>query len=57
VGETERIRKELGYEEPVPLGESLRIPSPGSGRNPPKEVDQKRFDYAAEDAALTSQGT
>ncbi|HEY5006151.1 MAG TPA: NAD-dependent epimerase/dehydratase family protein [Ktedonobacteraceae bacterium] len=51
---TTRIREELGYREPVELDEALRRAVAWERANPPTQVDVKQFDYAAEDAALTS---
>ena len=52
VAETGRFRKELGYEEETPRQEALRRAIDWERANPPADVDLKRFDYAAEDAAL-----
>jgi nucleoside-diphosphate-sugar epimerase len=48
--DTTRIRKELGYREPVDQDEAFRRTIEWERVNPPKEVDAKQFDYAAEDA-------
>ena len=60
-------RRTAGSSRMISNGTWTRTPAaPNSDANsaiawershPPKEVDQKRFDYAAEDAALTSRGT
>ncbi len=50
--DTTRIREELGYHEPISVDEALRHAVAWERANPPKEVDAKQFDYAAEDAAL-----
>src|SRR5262245_38085172 len=52
VAATSRFRKELGYEEETPRQEALRRAIEWERANPPSEIDLKRFDYAAEDAAL-----
>ena len=52
VADTNRFRKELGYEEETPRQEALRRAIEWERANPPSEIDLKRFDYAAEDAAL-----
>jgi nucleoside-diphosphate-sugar epimerase len=52
-GDTERIRRELGYEEPVNLEEALRR-TVAWERTQPKDADAKQFDYAAEDATLAA---
>jgi nucleoside-diphosphate-sugar epimerase len=51
--ETSRIRTELGYEEKIPREEALRRTVEWERANPPGEIDAKRFDYAAEDLALS----
>jgi nucleoside-diphosphate-sugar epimerase len=56
VGDTERIRRELGYGEPVGLEEALRRTVAWERAQPPRDVDPKQFDYAAEDAALAARG-
>lgn len=50
--DTTRIRAELGYHEPVDLDEALRRAVAWERANPPKEIDARQFDYAAEDAVL-----
>jgi hypothetical protein len=52
VAETSRFREGLGYEEETPRQEALRRLIEWERTNPPSEIDLKRFDYAAEDAAL-----
>jgi nucleoside-diphosphate-sugar epimerase len=52
VADTNRFRKELDYEEETPRQEALRRSIEWERANPPPEIDLKRFDYAAEDAAL-----
>ncbi len=47
-----RIRRELGYEEPVPLDEAIRRTISWERANAPGEFSLHKFDYAAEDAAL-----
>jgi nucleoside-diphosphate-sugar epimerase len=47
-----RIRKELGYSEPVPLDTGIARTIEWERANPPAQVDPAQFDYAAEDAAL-----
>lgn len=49
--DTSRIRAELGFAEPVQVGEALTRTIAWERRNPP-EIDPARFDYAAEDRAL-----
>src|SRR5262245_7735212 len=52
VADTNRFRKELGYEEETPRQEALRRSIEWERANPHSEVNLKRFDYAAEDEAL-----
>jgi nucleoside-diphosphate-sugar epimerase len=56
VADTGRIREELGYEEEVTEQEALESTVAWERANPPTEIDMKRFDYAAEDAALKQTG-
>ena len=47
-----RIRKELGYEEPIEMREAIRRTIRWEEDNPPADVSQGQFDYAAENAAV-----
>jgi nucleoside-diphosphate-sugar epimerase len=47
-----RIRRELGYTEPIALDEALRRTVAWERAHPPTRIDPKAFDYAAEDAVL-----
>lgn len=47
-----RIRKELGYQEPVPIEQAIRRTISWERENPPAGALMAQFDYAAEDAAL-----
>jgi nucleoside-diphosphate-sugar epimerase len=49
---SERIRRELGYSEPVPLDQAIRRTIAWERDNPPSEEFLPKFDYGAEDAAL-----
>jgi nucleoside-diphosphate-sugar epimerase len=49
--DSSRIRRELGYREPVPEEEAIRRTVAWERGNPPAEFDPHRFDYATEDAA------
>ena len=49
--DSSRIRRELGYREPVPLDEAIRRTIEWERANPPAEFNPYKFDYAAEDAA------
>jgi nucleoside-diphosphate-sugar epimerase len=50
--DTSRIRKELGYVEPVSREEALERTVTWEQENPPMEIDTGRFNYAAEDEVL-----
>src|ERR1700756_2395690 len=52
VASSERIRAELGYEEPVEIDEAIRRTIAWEQRNPPSTINPQQFDYDAEDAAL-----
>jgi nucleoside-diphosphate-sugar epimerase len=52
VGDTTRIRDELGYAESVSRQEALKKTIEWERAHPPDQADPARFDYAAEDAAL-----
>ena len=46
--DTTRIRSELGYREPVAREEAIRRAIAWQRANPPRAIDQARFDYEAE---------
>jgi nucleoside-diphosphate-sugar epimerase len=50
--DTTRIRQELGYREPIDLGEALTRTISWERAHPPTEIDAQQFDYAKEDAIL-----
>jgi nucleoside-diphosphate-sugar epimerase len=50
--DSSRIRRELGYLEPVPLEEAIRRTVAWERANPPGEFSMHKFDYTAEDAAI-----
>ena len=52
VANSERIRRELGFEEPVTTDEAIRRTIAWEQANPPTGTTLHRFDYDAEDAAL-----
>ena len=54
VPDTTRIRSELGYREVIPRDEALRLTVAWERAHPPTQIDPTQFDYAAEDAVLTS---
>ena len=56
VADSERIRKELGYEEPVPIDEAIQRTIAWEEHHPPGGPTFHRFDYAAEDEALVNRG-
>ncbi len=51
--DSSRIRNELGYREPVPLDEAIRRTIEWESANPPGEFNPNRFDYEAEDGAVS----
>jgi nucleoside-diphosphate-sugar epimerase len=51
--ETRRMRSELGYIEKISVEEGLRRAVEWERANPPWDVDAKRFDYWAEELALS----
>ncbi len=51
VASSQRIREELGYQEPVALPEAIRRTIAWERASPPTQVRPEQFDYAAEDAA------
>ena len=51
---SDRIRLELGFREPVGIPEALRRTIEWERRNPPSDLPATTFDYAAEDAAITT---
>ena len=54
--DTERVRRELGYEESVSREEAIRRTVEWELENPLDEIGPAQFDYAAEDAALSAAG-
>ncbi len=56
VTDMSRMRRELGYAEPVSRAEGLRRTVAWERAHPPEVVDPARFDYAAEDAVLAAVG-
>jgi nucleoside-diphosphate-sugar epimerase len=52
VGDTTRIRHELGYQQAVSAPEAIRRTIAWERANLPKQVDPEQFNYSAEDAAL-----
>lgn len=51
---SERIRTELGYEDPLRIEEAIRQTIAWEQRNPPSTFNPQQFDYLAEDAALAN---
>lgn len=56
VGDSTRIRDELGYAESVFRDEAMKRTVEWQRAHPPEQMDPARFDYAAEDAALAKLG-
>lgn len=54
VASSRKIRDQLGYREPVPLDEAVRLTVDWERSHPPQNIDPRQFDYAAEDAALAA---
>ena len=52
VVDSSKIRSELGFIEPIPLGEGIVRSVRWQRANPPDQVAKQRFDYAIEDAVL-----
>src|SRR5947209_2808795 len=52
--DSSRIRQELEYKETVELDETIRRTIAWERENPPVQVDERQFDYAAEDGAVSS---
>jgi len=52
--DSSRIRQDLGYQEPVPVEEAIRRTIGWERANPPGEFNPHKFDYAAEDVALSA---
>jgi nucleoside-diphosphate-sugar epimerase len=50
-----RIRRELGYQEPIAIDEAIRRTIRWERENPPSGSMLAQFDYAAEDGALAGQ--
>ena len=55
--DTQCIRRELGYSEPVSVQEAVEQTVAWERAHPPEEVNPQGFDYEAEDAALAATGT
>jgi nucleoside-diphosphate-sugar epimerase len=47
--DSSRIRRELGYVEPIPREEGIRRTIAWERQHPPEQIDAAQFDYAAED--------
>lgn len=50
--DTSRIRRELGYVEPISHAEALEQTVAWERNNPLQNIDAEKFDYASEDTAL-----
>jgi nucleoside-diphosphate-sugar epimerase len=53
VSDTNRIRTDLGFDEPVACEEAFHRTVAWERANPPPQIDPDRFAYEAEDAALS----
>jgi nucleoside-diphosphate-sugar epimerase len=53
VGDTRKLRRELGYREPISFEEGMTKSVAWQRAHPPAAFDSKLFDYAAEDAVLS----
>jgi dTDP-D-glucose 4,6-dehydratase len=51
--DSSRIRRELGFEPPIPRDEALRRAIDWERDHPPSQVNSADFDYATEDAILS----
>jgi nucleoside-diphosphate-sugar epimerase len=51
VASSHKIREQLGFRDPLPLDEAVRLTVEWEHAQPP-QIDPRQFDYAAEDAAL-----
>ncbi len=51
-GDTSRIRRELGYAEHISRDEAMKRTVEWERAHAPQQMDENRFNYAAEDAAL-----
>src|SRR6202165_633425 len=54
VVDTSRIRQELGYKEHIDIDEAIRRTVAWERAHPPAQIDEKDFDFAAEDAILSA---
>ncbi len=52
VASSARIRRELGYQEPVAIDDAIRRTIAWEWQNPPSTINPQQFDYGAEDSAL-----
>ncbi|HJS99179.1 MAG TPA: NAD-dependent epimerase/dehydratase family protein [Terriglobales bacterium] len=53
VASSQKIRKQLGFRDPVPLDRAVQLTVEWERDHPP-QIDPRQFDYAAEDAALAT---
>ena len=49
VADSSRIRRELGYEEPIVRSNAIAVTVDWERANPPPNIDERRFNYVAED--------
>ncbi len=54
IASSNKIRQELGFQEPVSIADAIRRTIAWEKENPPAEVSQEQFDYPAEDRAVAA---
>jgi nucleoside-diphosphate-sugar epimerase len=52
VCDSEKIRRDLGFKEPVALDQALKQTITWERAHPPESIDLKKFDYSAEDESI-----
>ncbi|HYL96738.1 MAG TPA: NAD-dependent epimerase/dehydratase family protein [Terriglobales bacterium] len=55
VASSQKIREQLGFRDPVPMGTAVRLTLEWERAYPPDQLDPRQFDYAAEDTALAAE--
>src|SRR6266566_215901 len=54
IASSNKIRQELGFQEPVSIADAIRRTIAWEKENPPAEISQEQFDYPAEDRAVAA---
>src|SRR5438876_11479735 len=54
IASSNKIRQELGFQEPVSIADAIRRTIAWEKENPPAEISQEQFDYPAEERAATA---